>query len=101
MPPEVSTIRLSDCPLVDARGKPCPLPIVELAQGLRQSEFVELWADDPAVTPDLAALCACAGHVLVRSVDHPFIRALVRRNTLGSAPLPPEKDEVPNGNLRH
>ena len=34
--------------LVDARGKACPAPIIELAKALRVHEVVELWADDPA-----------------------------------------------------
>jgi len=39
--------------VIDARGKPCPLPIVEVSRALRQLERCELWATDPATAADL------------------------------------------------
>lgn len=64
-------------PLVDARGKACPLPIIELARALRAASPIELWADDPAAAADLDAFCQATGHRLVRREKTPFLRALV------------------------
>lgn len=51
--------------LVDARGKACPAPIIELARTLKQGAAeVELWADDPAAWGDLHAFCSATGHRL-------------------------------------
>jgi TusA-related sulfurtransferase len=52
--------------LVDARGKACPMPIIELAKALRQHAQVELWADDPAARGDLNAFLDATGHRLER-----------------------------------
>lgn len=62
--------------LVDARGKPCPMPIVELARALSRWPEVELWADDPAAEGDLRAFADATGHVLLEVSG---VRALVRR----------------------
>lgn len=48
--------------LVDARGKACPAPIIELAKALRSHAEVELWADDPAAWADLEAFGQATGH---------------------------------------
>ena len=53
---------------VDARGVPCPLPILALAKAARArepGEVIELCATDPAVEADLAAWCESTGHQLV------------------------------------
>ncbi|MFT3709339.1 MAG: sulfurtransferase TusA family protein [Archangium sp.] len=50
--------------LVDARGKACPVPIIELAKALRAHPMVELWADDPAARGDLNAFLEATGHRL-------------------------------------
>ena len=47
--------------LVDARGKPCPWPIILLARALKTHSRVELWADDPAAQADLESFCASTG----------------------------------------
>ncbi len=52
-------------PRVDARGKACPLPIVDLARALRELSEVELWATDPATRADLDSFCAATGHRLL------------------------------------
>ena len=44
-------------PLVDARGRPCPWPIIALAKALKAHAQVELWADDPAARADLDSFC--------------------------------------------
>jgi tRNA 2-thiouridine synthesizing protein A len=54
--------------LVDARGKACPMPIIELAQALRTGNAVELWATDPAAHGDVVAFVEATGHTL-RTVD--------------------------------
>jgi cysteine desulfurase len=50
--------------LVDATGKACPVPIIELAKALRAWPVVELWADDPATRGDLHAFLGATGHLL-------------------------------------
>jgi tRNA 2-thiouridine synthesizing protein A len=53
---------------VDARGVPCPLPILALAKavrGRRPGQVIELCATDPAVEADLAAWCQSTGHELL------------------------------------
>lgn len=78
--------------VVDARGKPCPLPIVALARALRTAGSlggeghdgraaceVDLWADDPAVVADLHAFCSATGHTLVAiEQDGTLTRARIR-----------------------
>ena len=57
----------------------CPQPIIELARRIGEvevGELVELWADDPAAEPDLAAWCRMRGQELVVT-DPP--RFVVRR----------------------
>lgn len=64
---------------MDARGKPCPWPIIELAKALRSHETVELLADDPGTEPDLLAFCASTGARLERiDRDSGGVCALVR-----------------------
>jgi tRNA 2-thiouridine synthesizing protein A len=66
--------------LVDARGRPCPQPIVDLARGLREHPRIELWADDPAARADLVAFCAATGHRLTgESSGEAMLQALVER----------------------
>ncbi|MER2566191.1 MAG: sulfurtransferase TusA family protein [Myxococcaceae bacterium] len=65
-------------PLVDARGKPCPVPIIELAKALRQAARVELWADDPAAEGDLKTFCEATGRITERLERGLFLRAVVR-----------------------
>jgi tRNA 2-thiouridine synthesizing protein A len=65
--------------LVDARGKACPAPIIELARALRAHERVELWADDPAARGDLEAFAASTGHRLAVVRAAPSLQALVER----------------------
>ena len=64
---------------LDCRGMKCPRPIIELGRRIVDIEVgavVELWADDPAATPDTAAWCRMRGHELVESATPRF---LVRR----------------------
>lgn len=78
MPTSHEPVRLEvSAALVDARGKPCPMPIIELAKALRAAPLVELWADDPAAPKDLETFLAATGHRLVRTHETPVFRALV------------------------
>lgn len=64
---------------LDCLGMKCPRPIIELARRIGEVEpggLVEVWADDPAAGPDLAAWCRMRGQELVLSEAPRF---LVRR----------------------
>jgi TusA-related sulfurtransferase len=65
--------------LVDARGRACPQPIIDLAKALKLHLLVELWADDPAARGDVEAFCEATGHALEALESTPSLRALVRR----------------------
>ncbi|MEW5741562.1 MAG: sulfurtransferase TusA family protein [Myxococcota bacterium] len=65
--------------LVDARGKACPAPIIELAKALKGHVHVELWADDPAARGDLDAFAAATGHRVLELQADNVLRALVQR----------------------
>ncbi|MCK9877799.1 sulfurtransferase TusA family protein [Frankia sp. Ag45/Mut15] len=56
--------------MVDARGRRCPLPIIDLARAivtLADGDTITLWADDPAAGPDVAAWCRLRRQELVSS----------------------------------
>jgi tRNA 2-thiouridine synthesizing protein A len=66
---------------LDCRGMKCPRPIIEMARHIgevRIGALVELFADDPAAGPDLAAWCRMRGQTLI-AADSP--RFLVRRDS--------------------
>ncbi len=69
--------------LVDARGKACPAPIIDLAKALRTQEQVELWADDPAAWGDLRAFVEATGHRLVTGAPErgPLRAVILRRGS--------------------
>jgi len=68
---------------VDALGRRCPLPIIDLAKRIGDVPVggtVELLADDPAAVADVAAWCRLRGHDLLRTRDLPAGQAhLIRR----------------------
>ena len=50
--------------MVDCLGRPCPVPVIELAKAIREvplGALVEVWSDDPAARHDLPAWCAMRG----------------------------------------
>ncbi len=54
-----------DPKLIDARGKRCPLPIIETAKEVAKLELgqtIELLSDDPATQNDLAAWARMTGN---------------------------------------
>jgi tRNA 2-thiouridine synthesizing protein A len=54
--------------VLDARGRRCPLPILDLARHIGDVEVgatITVEADDPAARPDVAAWCRMRGHEYV------------------------------------
>jgi tRNA 2-thiouridine synthesizing protein A len=54
--------------IVDARGRRCPLPILDLARHIGDVPVggtVTVEADDPAALPDVRAWCRMRGHEYV------------------------------------
>lgn len=54
--------------VLDARGRRCPLPILELARHITDvavGATIAIEADDPAARPDIAAWCRLRGHEFV------------------------------------
>jgi TusA-related sulfurtransferase len=69
---------------VDAVGRRCPVPVIELARRISDVEIgdsVELMADDPAAAADVAAWCRMRGQELVetRSLEGGVTSYLIRR----------------------
>lgn len=55
---------------VDARGRLCPLPVIDLARAARKAspgDLIDLVANDPAAASDVTAWCRMRGHALVSS----------------------------------
>lgn len=51
--------------VVDALGKPCPLPLIDLARALPTvavGEEVDVLSDDPGARADIPAWCRMKGH---------------------------------------
>ena len=64
---------------LDCLGKPCPVPIIELAKAfpaLAVDEVVEVLSDDPAAAVDIPAWCRMRGQAY-EGADGPSYR--VRR----------------------
>lgn len=54
--------------IIDARGRRCPLPILDLARHIGDvavGATISIEADDPAARPDVRAWCRLRGHELV------------------------------------
>ena len=54
--------------ILDARGRRCPLPILDLARHIGDvpvGETISVEADDPAARPDITAWCRMRGHEYV------------------------------------
>ncbi len=51
--------------VLDARGRRCPLPILDLARHIGEvgvGATITVEADDPAAEPDIRAWCRMRGH---------------------------------------
>lgn len=62
--------RKEDVPEVDARGRPCPMPVIELARAIEEAPpggLIRLLADDPAARVDVPVWCRMQGQRLVTS----------------------------------
>jgi tRNA 2-thiouridine synthesizing protein A len=56
--------------VLDARGKNCPLPILEIRKTLKAmetGEVVQMLATDPGSTNDMKSFCNQTGHELLSS----------------------------------
>jgi tRNA 2-thiouridine synthesizing protein A len=54
--------------IIDARGRRCPLPILDLARhigDIEVGETITVEADDPAAGPDVQAWCRMRGHEFI------------------------------------
>jgi tRNA 2-thiouridine synthesizing protein A len=59
---------------LDALGKKCPIPIIMLAERVRDvaiGQTIEVLADDPAAKTDVPAWCMLKSHEFVRTADLP------------------------------
>jgi TusA-related sulfurtransferase len=69
--------------VVDARGRRCPLPVVDLARGITEipiGAVIAVIADDPAARYDVPAWCQMRGHeYLGKSTKDGTPAYLVRR----------------------
>jgi tRNA 2-thiouridine synthesizing protein A len=69
---------------LDALGKKCPIPIIMLADKIREipvGQTIEVLADDPAAKSDLPAWCALKSQEFVSAADLPVGWSfLVRRS---------------------
>jgi tRNA 2-thiouridine synthesizing protein A len=70
--------------VLDALGKKCPIPIIMLADKIREipvGQTIEVLADDPAAKSDLPAWCALKSQEFVSAADLPVGWSfLVRRS---------------------
>jgi len=69
---------------IDALGRKCPIPIIMLAERIREvptGQVVAVLADDPAAMTDVPAWCTIKSHEFVAAIDLPSGWAfLVRRS---------------------
>lgn len=69
--------------VLDCLGRPCPVPVVELARTLltvAEGTVVEVVSDDPAALVDVPAFCRLRGHSYLGALPRPVGSALrVRR----------------------
>jgi len=78
------TIPAPPAPLltIDALGRKCPIPIIMLAERIREvpiGQVIAVLADDPAARTDVPSWCAMKAHDFVAAVDLPQGWALLIR----------------------
>lgn len=69
---------------LDALGKKCPIPIIMLADKIREvavGQTIEVLADDPAAKTDLPAWCALKSQEFVSAADLPVGWSFVVRRS--------------------
>jgi tRNA 2-thiouridine synthesizing protein A len=68
---------------IDALGRKCPIPIIMLAERIREvgvGQLIAVLADDPAAKTDVPAWCMIKSHEFVGAADLPVgWEFLVRR----------------------
>jgi tRNA 2-thiouridine synthesizing protein A len=69
---------------IDALGRKCPIPIIMLAERIREvpiGEIIAVLADDPAAENDVPAWCLMKSHdhVFTQSLPHGGWSILIRR----------------------
>lgn len=67
--------------VLDCVGRPCPVPVIELARALPEvplGAVVEVRADDPAAALDIPAWCRMRGQTYLGELAGPAFR--VRRD---------------------
>jgi tRNA 2-thiouridine synthesizing protein A len=68
--------------VIDARGMPCPGPLMSLIGAIRQSEVgavIEVWSSDEGSATDIPAWVAKAGHELLHVIEEDGYREFVVR----------------------
>jgi tRNA 2-thiouridine synthesizing protein A len=67
---------------IDALGRKCPIPIIMLAERIREvpiGQIIAVLADDPAARSDVPSWCAMKSHEFVAATDLPAGWALLIR----------------------
>ena len=67
---------------IDALGRKCPIPIIMLAERIREvpiGQIIAVLADDPAARTDVPSWCAMKSHDFVAAIDLPRGWALLIR----------------------
>ena len=58
--------------IIDALGRKCPIPIIMLAERIREvpiGQVIAVLADDPAARTDVPSWCAMKSHEFVAATD--------------------------------
>ncbi len=69
--------------VLDCLGRPCPVPVVELARALQRlpaGSVVEVVSDDPAALVDVPAFCRMRGHGYLGATTREIGSALLVRS---------------------
>ncbi len=81
--PETEPMDTSNRTVVDATGRHCPVPVIELARAVEQTPvdgLVEVLSDDPSSRVDIPVWCRMKRHELLEVRDVANAKAyLVRR----------------------
>ena len=88
---------MSEEVVLDARGRRCPFPVIELGRTAREAPdglVIVVLATDPAAEPDVAAWCRMRGHDLLAQgwdEDRTTLtsRVRIRRTTAAAVPAAP------------
>lgn len=66
---QLTVLRVSDVPIIDARGMRCPWPALRAARAMRDASAVMVLADDPIAPTELAALALQQGWIMTGVAD--------------------------------